>query len=233
MKVIAKTKFFKPVTVRDDKVELLLYVIEDEKWIEHTFRSSKTSNLEKMLIYAQNLLSITQSTTNVKNKYVVVEVESPGLKALRVEGTVSNVHAILFPVPQPVKTIAFFKKEDGELREVHRINFNKEYWIYDSAIYVKDLEYDSILIETIEDKRIVFKDEIMVPIRSKVIGKKERKKIRRKKKKRRTRKSEKTKKKKVRKKTRKKSRKKKTKRKSGKRTRKSKGKRSRKRRKRK
>ncbi len=162
----------------------MVYEIEREDWSEHSIRS-KTNVLDKMLIHAQNIVSMLDSSGELKDKYVVVEVELPGLKAMRCEGKVSGSSTILYPIPSPITRMVFLKKENEELKPVYTIEFKGEKWVYDSIIYDKDLEYDAILVETPEDKRLVLKEELITPTRSKLVEEKRKKtrKRRRKKKK--------------------------------------------------
>jgi len=178
IKAIVKTRVLKPTLYSDEHVDIVLYEIVDEEWDTHVFRAS--SNLiDKMLAYANNKIVLKQSMSGMIDGYIFSEVEATGFKTVRGEGLVKNIETILYPIPQPLRRIAFLKKIDGELKQVHEIKPPGEYWIYETTLVTKDLDYDAILIETSEDRRIVLREEIIIPhikTTSEEVGKKRRKK---------------------------------------------------------
>lgn len=184
MKIIVKTKFFKPIVFSDNNFNILLYELIDEKWFENTIRSRREL-LDELLAVAQNTISLIESSGELRDKYVYVEVEYPGLKASRGDGRVENVETIVFPIPMPLKTIVFYKRSNGELIEVNRIDFKQEKWIYDSFIKSTEVDFDAILVESIENKRIILREELILPhsirVTSGVEGEKKRSRRRRRK----------------------------------------------------
>ncbi|MEM1675916.1 MAG: hypothetical protein QXX35_03470 [Desulfurococcaceae archaeon] len=182
MKIIVKTKFFKPIVFSDNNFNILLYELIDEKWFENTIRSRREL-LDELLAVAQNTISLIESSGELRDKYVYVEVEYPGLKASRGDGRVENVETIVFPIPMPLKTIVFYKRSNGELIEVNRIDFKQEKWIYDSFIKSSEVDFDAILVESIENKRIILREELILPhsirVTSGVEGEKKRSRRRR------------------------------------------------------
>ncbi|MEM1742020.1 MAG: hypothetical protein QXJ36_06620 [Desulfurococcaceae archaeon] len=182
MKIIVKTKFFKPIVFSDNNFNILLYELIDEKWFENTIRSRREL-LDELLAVAQNTISLIESSGELRDKYVYVEVEYPGLKASRGDGRVENVETIVFPIPMPLKTIVFYKRSNGELIEVNRIDFKQEKWIYDSFIKSTEVDFDAILVESIENKRIILREELILPhsirVTSGVEGEKKRSRRRR------------------------------------------------------
>uniref|UniRef100_A0A7C4D9J9 Uncharacterized protein n=1 Tax=Staphylothermus marinus TaxID=2280 RepID=A0A7C4D9J9_STAMA len=182
MKIIVKTKFFKPIVFSDNNFNILLYELIDEKWFENTIRSRREL-LDELLAVAQNTISLIESSGELRDKYVYVEVEYPGLKASRGDGRVENVETIVFPIPMPLKTIVFYKRSNGELIEVNRIDFKQEKWIYDSFIKSTEVDFDAILVESIENKRVILREELILPhsirVTSGVEGEKKRSRRRR------------------------------------------------------
>jgi len=182
LKIIVKTKFFKPIVFSDNNFNILLYELIDEKWFENTIRSRREL-LDELLAVAQNTISLIESSGELRDKYVYVEVEYPGLKASRGDGRVENVETIVFPIPMPLKTIVFYKRSNGELIEVNRIDFKQEKWIYDSFIKSTEVDFDAILVESIENKRVILREELILPhsirVTSGVEGEKKRSRRRR------------------------------------------------------
>jgi len=162
IKAIVKTRVLKPTLYSDEHVDILLYEIVDDEWDTHVFRASNDL-IDKMLAYANNKIVLKQSMSGMIDGYIFSEVEATGFKTVRGEGLVKNVETILYPIPQPLRRIAFLKKTDGELKQVHEIKPPGEYWIYETMLVTKDLDYDAILIETSEDRRIVLREEIIIP----------------------------------------------------------------------
>jgi len=146
----------------DNNFNILLYELIDEKWFENTIRSRREL-LDELLAVAQNTISLIESSGELRDKYVYVEVEYPGLKASRGDGRVENVETIVFPIPMPLKTIVFYKRSNGELIEVNRIDFKQEKWIYDSFIKSTEVDFDAILVESIENKRVILREELILP----------------------------------------------------------------------
>lgn len=162
LKTIVKTRFFKPVSIENNGVNILVYELVDEKWSTSNIKS-RENLLDKLLVIAQNTLSTLESSGELRDKYVFVEVEYPGLRASRGDGRVEGSEVIVFPIPQPLKTIVFLKKEGNELVEVNKIVFKQEKWIYDSIIRISNMDYDALLVESIENKRIILREELLSP----------------------------------------------------------------------
>lgn len=159
MKTIVKIRFFKPLNIESNGINVLVYELVDEKWFQNTIKSQRDL-LSKLLVMAQNALSVLDSSGELREKYVYVEVEYPGLKASRVDGRVQGIETIVFPMPQPLKTIIFLKKENNELRETYKLFFKQEKWIYDSVITTSNIDFDALLVESIENKRVILREEL-------------------------------------------------------------------------
>jgi len=179
--LIVKMKVLKPEIYEDGALRILTYSIESEKW-EELEVSSRKDLLSEMLTVAQNKISQLGSIMQFSGRYVVVEVESLGLKAMRCEGAVPNTTTLLFPVPKPIRRIVLLKKEGEVLKPVREIKFSSEAWVFDTLVNLYTNDLDAILVETLEEKRLILKEELSLPLRSKQaeVSKKARKKRRRK-----------------------------------------------------
>ncbi|OYT40524.1 MAG: hypothetical protein B6U89_01885 [Desulfurococcales archaeon ex4484_58] len=177
MKAIVKTRIYKPQIVEDDVLRLIVYRIEDEKWEARDFRKSPNL-IDKMLAYATNVVTL-NTGSGFKNGYVYVEVETPGLRVFKGEGRLSSVDTILYPNPQPLNKVVLLRRVNEELKPVHELRVKSEYWIYDTVIELKkNIEYDALLIVTSEDARIIFRDELKLPVFRSVEKRRRRKKRR-------------------------------------------------------
>ena len=145
MEVLVRTKNYKPKKMADDKVEILALSEEELSWEKHTIRSTKNV-LDRMLAMAN-------------------KVEAPGLRAVVGEGSVPGVETILSPRPIEVTEILFAKKKDDNVEIVHKIVPEHDTWVYEGSINAMDLDFDLIILKSIDMTRVVFKEELHLPIR--------------------------------------------------------------------
>ncbi len=190
-----KTKIYKPKKIADDKVEILGLDEEELSWEKHTIRSTRNI-MDRMLAMANNVVLMNYRD----NVYVFAEVEAPGLRAVVGEGSVPGVETTLSPRPVEVTEILFAKKKNEEVEIVHKIVPEHDTWIYEGSVNTIDLDYDLIILKSVDMTRVVLKEELHLPLR-KSVEKKRKTRRRRKRKKKKTEKS-------VKKKTKKKTRKK-------------------------
>jgi len=191
-----KTKIYKPKKITDDKVEILSLDEEELSWEKHTIRSTKNI-MDRMLAMANNVVLMNYRD----NVYVFAEVEAPGLRAVIGEGSVPGIETILSPRPIEVTEILFAKKKNDEVEIIHKIVPEHDTWIYEGSVNVTDLDFDIIILKSVNMTRVVLKEELHLPLR-KSVEKKTKSRKRRKRKKKKTEKS-------LKKKTKKKTRKKK------------------------
>ncbi|MCD6300709.1 MAG: hypothetical protein J7L82_01405, partial [Staphylothermus sp.] len=92
-------------------------------------------------------------------------VEAPGLRAVVGEGSVPGVETILSPRPIEVTEILFAKKKDDNVEIVHKIVPEHDTWVYEGSINAMDLDFDLIILKSIDMTRVVFKEELHLPIR--------------------------------------------------------------------
>jgi len=163
-----KLRALKPSKREFEGLQLIAYSIESEIWEERE-APSEGDLLSSMLTLAQNAVSKQAPVTLQREGegYVCAEVEYPGLRAVRCEGSAPSALTILYPIPKPVKRVVLLKKEGEVLKPVKTISFEAETWVYDTAIASRGLDFDALLIETSEDKRLVLKEELEIPVRSK------------------------------------------------------------------
>jgi len=164
-----KLRALKPSKREFEGFQLIAYSIESEVWEEREV-SSEGDLLSNMLTLAQNAVSKQAPATLQRegSGYVCAEVEYPGLRAVRCEGSAPSVSAILYPIPKPVKSVVLLKRSGEELKPVKTISFEAETWIYDTAVTSSGLDFDALLVETSEDKRLVLREELEIPVRSKL-----------------------------------------------------------------
>ena len=188
-----KTKIYKPKKIADDKVEILGLDEEELSWEKHTIRSTRNI-IDRMLAMANNVVLMNYRD----NVYVFAEVEAPGLRAVVGEGSIPGVETTLSPRPIEVTEILFAKKKNEEIEIVHKIVPEHDTWIYEGSVNSIDLDYDLIILKSVDMTRVLLREELHLPLRKSIEKKR---KTRRKRKKKKTEKS-------VKKKTKKKTRRK-------------------------
>ncbi len=172
-----RTKIYKPKKIADDKVEILGLDEEEISWEKHTIRSTKNI-MDRMLAMANNVVLMNYRD----NVYVFAEVEAPGLRAVVGEGSVPGIETTLSPRPIEVTEILFAKKKNDEVEIVHKIVPEHDTWIYEGSVNAIDLDYDMIILKSVDMTRVVLKEELHLPLRKSVEKKtKSRKKRKRKK----------------------------------------------------
>jgi len=193
LEVLVKTKIYKPKKIADDKVEILGLDEEELSWEKHTIRSTRNI-MDRMLAMANNVVLMNYRD----NVYVFAEVEAPGLRAVVGEGSIPGVETTLSPRPIEVTEILFAKKKNEEIEIVHKIVPEHDTWIYEGSVNSIDLDYDLIILKSVDMTRVLLREELHLPLRKSIEKKR---KTRRKRKKKKTEKS-------VKKKTKKKTRRK-------------------------
>ncbi len=177
MEVLVRTKIYKPKKIADDKVEILGLDEEELSWEKHTIRSTKNI-MDRMLAMANNVVVMNYRD----NVYVFAEVEAPGLRAVVGEGSVPCIETTLSPRPIEVTEILFAKKKNDEVEIVHKIVPEHDTWIYEGSVNAIDLDYDMIILKSVDMTRVVLKEELHLPLRKSVEKKTKSKKKRKKKK---------------------------------------------------
>lgn len=173
MDIVAIQRVLEPQSIGSEKVSVVAYKIVNEEWEKEKLKGKLST--DKLLAYAQNIIQRIQNNIE-SSRFVLVEVEAMGAKAVRGEGGLSNAQTLISPIPQPLKRIILLKKSDSRLVPVGELDINGEYWVYDSVISATNYDFDAILIETKDYVRILLREELELPKRVKVISEKRRKK---------------------------------------------------------
>lgn len=172
-----KTKILRPATIGDDKVELVVFSEEEKSWEKHRIRSSKNI-LDRMMAMANNMVIMNLQD----NAYVFSEVEAPGLRTVVGEGEVKGVETVLSPKPSIILSIEFGKRVDDHVEIIHKIRPEPNTWVYESKIINKNIDYDLIILNTIDGPRIILHEETLIPQRKSGEKKTKKKRKRRRKK---------------------------------------------------
>ncbi len=170
--ILTRKIIYRPVLVGDDKVKLYLLERREEEWTEEKKKRSKHL-LDRLLAHANNIVIMNP----VEEGYIFAEVEAPGLKAFVGEGGFKEAETILLPKPQPIKSIKIYKLEDDKLVKIHEYTPPSDLWGYETKIYIDpSIEYDLIIVETQEEPRPIFPNELHIPTRKTISKETKRKK---------------------------------------------------------
>lgn len=174
--VFVKIAKLSPIIYKNNSVELTLFKFEDINWGEKELKGSLS--IDRIYAETQNVLTRFMQTNKVNNEYVLVEIEAVGLKASRCEGSVTNASKLLYPIPQPIRRIVFYKKNGEELSKIHEVNFPSGYWVYDGYLSTSNFDWDVMLIETSSGRRIISRRELLESSKVVTEGKTKKKKTR-------------------------------------------------------
>ena len=201
-RIFARIEKYKPTVYEDKGLMIKGFSVEDLDWREVVVRVSRERLLNRMITEASRLAY--EYKTN--NNYVFAIIEAPGLVVVEGEGDVEGYETILSPIPARLIKIIFYKKEeDGDrLKIVKEVSIPEQLYILDGLISLTEsIEYDLVELVTDKGSRLMLREELYIPVVSKLAVKTAaRKKTKKPKRKRRKKTAKKSSKKKTKKKTR-------------------------------
>jgi len=161
LKFIVKLNQLNPVETGDGLLKLRVYNLVNEDWFEVEQEVSGSSIMDRMLEVAQNTIV----KHKPENNYLFVTVESPGLLLTLGEGEAVSSETIISPKPTTLKAIRLYKLDpEGKPVMVHEYKPPGEVFVYDGFISIPaTISYDFIVVETSEDLRPIFPNEIVLP----------------------------------------------------------------------
>ena len=171
VKVLAKTVYYEPRKIGNDAVRITLLERIEAEWSEHNLRKHEKL-IDRMLVLAHNNVIRHMSSVGGENKYIFSEVEAPGLRAIVGDGQIKDTETLLFLKPEPITRIVVLKKnkETDMLEKILELNISKELWCYETKLeFLKNMEWDAILVESPERKRIILREETKLPLREKIV----------------------------------------------------------------
>ncbi|QOR94940.1 hypothetical protein IMZ38_03275 [Thermosphaera chiliense] len=161
MKFIVKLNQLNPVETGDDFLKLRVYNLVNEDWFEVEQEVSSSNIMDRMLEVAQNTIV----KHRPENNYLFVTVESPGLLLTLGEGETASSETIISPKPTTLKAVRLYKlDQEGRPVLVHEYKPPGEVFVYDGFVSIPaTMSYDFIVVETSEDWRPMFPNEIVLP----------------------------------------------------------------------
>lgn len=159
--IVKKTKLI-PRDFEENGVKLRVYEASEEKWDTVELKLRDPSELmNRMIEVAGNEIVMEHPS----GEYVYVTVESPGLSVTIGEGEVQEALTLLSPKPSSLRRLKLLKMdESGNLRVVREIRPPGEVLVYDGYLWVpQDISYDLVLVETVDDVRVLFPHELVLP----------------------------------------------------------------------
>jgi len=160
LKFIVKLNQLNPVETGDGSLKLRVYNLVNEDWFEVEQDVSGSNIMDRMLEVAQNTIV----KHKPENNYLFVTVESPGLLLTIGEGGVSS-ETLISPKPTTLKAVRLYKLDsEGKPVLVHEYKPPGEVFVYDGFLSIPaTMSYDFIVVETSEDLRPIFPNEIVLP----------------------------------------------------------------------
>jgi len=148
-----------------DGLTITGYDTDEIDWKELTFRSKMERLVNRMAVEASRL-SYHYKRSNV---YTQVVIEAPGIVVWEGEGEVKDVNTVFYPLMTRLENITLYKREGEKLLPMKTIDVGREFYIYDGLIQVdENVEFDAIGFYTDKGLRIMFREELKLPIQARI-----------------------------------------------------------------
>ncbi len=165
VRALARVLVYKPSKRALDGLVITGYDNDEIDWKELVFRSKVEKLVNRMAVEASRL-SYHYRRDNV---YTQVVIEAPGIVVWEGEGEVTGVDTVFYPLMTRLDKIILYKREGEKLSPIKTIDVGREFYIYDGTIHVKDdLEFDAIGFYTDKGLRIMLREELKLPIQTRI-----------------------------------------------------------------
>lgn len=161
-KLMVKKMRLIPRDFEEGGVKLRVYDASEERWEALELKLRDSSELmNRMIEVAGNEVVMEHPS----GEYVYVTVEAPGLSVTIGEGEVQEALTLISPRPSSLRRVKLMKAdESGNLRAVKEIKPPGEVLVYDGYLWIpQDVSYDLVLVETVDDVRVLFPHELILP----------------------------------------------------------------------
>lgn len=146
----------------EEGVKLRVYDASEERWEALELKLRDSSELMNRMIEVAGNEIVREHPSG---EYVYVTVEAPGLSVTIGEGEVQEALTLISPRPSSLRRVKLLKADgSGSLRVVKEIKPPGEVLVYDGYLWVpQDISYDLVLVETVDDARVLFPHELILP----------------------------------------------------------------------
>ena len=177
VRALARILIYRPDKRTLDGLTITGYDTDEIDWKELVFRSKMERLVNRMAVEASRL-SYYYRRDDV---YTQVIIEAPGIVVWEGEGEVNGVDTVFYPLMTRLDKVILYRREDEKLTPIKTIDVGREFYIYDGSIQVKeDLEFDAIGFYTDKGLRIMFREELKLPVQTRIREKSKSKKAKKK-----------------------------------------------------
>lgn len=177
VRALARILVYRPDKRTLDGLTITGYDTDEIDWKELVFRSKMERLVNRMAVEASRL-SYYYRRDDV---YTQVIIEAPGIVVWEGEGEVNGVDTVFYPLMTRLDKVILYRREDEKLTPIKTIDVGREFYIYDGSIQVKeDLEFDAIGFYTDKGLRIMFREELKLPVQTRIREKSKSKKAKKK-----------------------------------------------------
>ncbi|MFZ8783315.1 MAG: hypothetical protein ACO2OR_04960 [Desulfurococcaceae archaeon] len=160
MKVISRIELLEPVLESSGSIRVKVLRVAKELWSPLEAGSAKITIDNLVEVAAENVVK-----HRSPEKLVLASVEAPGLKVILGENLLKGALTVLSPKPSYLKRILFVKCESSEKCSiVYEFRPSSQVLVYEGLIEVsQSINYDFIILECEDYKRIMLPHELMLP----------------------------------------------------------------------
>jgi len=178
VRALARILIYRPDKRTLDGLTITGYDTDEIDWKELVFRSKMERLVNRMAAEASRL----SYHYRREDVYTQVIIEAPGIVVWEGEGEVKGVDTVFYPLMTRLDKVILYRREDEKLSPIKTIDVGREFYIYDGSIHVKaDLEFDAIGFYTDKGLRIMFREELKLPVQTRIREKPKPKKVKKKK----------------------------------------------------
>ncbi len=177
VKALARILVYRPSKRVLDGLVITGYDADEVDWKEVRFRSKMERLVDRMAVEASRLSYLYRK----ENTYTQALIQAPGIVVWEGEGEVKGVDTVFYPLMTRLDKIILYRMEAEKLKPIKTIDVGREFYIYDGAIEVTgEIEFDAIGFQTDNGLRIIFREELKIPVQAKIVKTTKKKKTRRK-----------------------------------------------------
>jgi hypothetical protein len=160
MRVISKIELLEQTAEGNSDIRLEALRVDKELWSPIEAMSSKVTVEDLLETAAENIVKY-----RVSEKVLLVSVETPGLRVILGDNSLKKTSTILSPKPSYLRRVLFVKCRDGgNCGVIYEFRPSRQLVVYEGAIeLLKSIDYDFIILECDDYKRILFPHELSMP----------------------------------------------------------------------
>jgi hypothetical protein len=161
MRVISKIELLEQVTESDTTVRLEALRVDREMWNPIEVEGGRATLEDLVEIAAENIVKY-----RAGDKVLLVSVEAPGLRVILGDNSLKKTSTVLSPKPSYLRRVLFVKcREGGNCGVIYEFRPSSQLVVYEGSIeLLKNIDYDFIVLECDDYKRILLTHELSMSV---------------------------------------------------------------------